>query len=165
LAEITVDFAAAGRVASRAELKAIRLVEISAKCDPQTFGALEPTLEHDCAPTNRRGNTLEIACNYRFNVRTTQAEVASAVIGYLLVYELQGIEPFADQDIAQFATANGTLHSWPFVRELLYALTSRMGYPPYTLPVFHFKGKPPQQEKAEVKPNEPPQTNTPESMG
>ncbi|MGA8223873.1 MAG: hypothetical protein WB780_19650 [Candidatus Acidiferrales bacterium] len=161
MAEITVDFAAAGRVASRAELKAIRLIEISAKCDPETSGALEPTLDHDCAAAKRSGSALEIACNYRFKVRTTQAEVADASIKYLLVYELQGPEPFADEDIAQFAKSNGTLHSWPFVRELLYALTSRMGYPPYTLPVFHFKAKPPQQEKAEVNAEEPAQTSTP----
>jgi hypothetical protein len=54
---------------------------------------------------------------------------------------LRGTEPLADEDVAQFALSNGTLHSWPFVRELLYALTSRIGYPPYTLGVVHFRPK------------------------
>jgi len=165
LAEITVDFVAAGRVASRAELKAIRLIQISAQCDPKTSGPLEPTLDHDCTVANRSGSALEIACNYRFNVRTTQADVANAVIVYLLTYELQGNELFAEDDIGQFALSNGTLHSWPFVRELLYALTSRMGYPPYTLPVFHFKAKTPQQEKVAEKINEPEQVDAPKSPG
>ena len=41
-------------------------------------------------------------------------------------------------DLSQFAQANGAYHSWPFVRETIYGLTSRMGFPPYTLPVLSF---------------------------
>jgi preprotein translocase subunit SecB len=142
LAEIIVDFAAAGRVASRVELKGIRLIELSAKCNPKVLGTLEPTLDHDCGIAGRDSNALEIACNYRFTARIGQEQVAEAAIKYLLLYQLQGAEPLADEDIAQFALSNGALHSWPFVREFLYDLTAKMGYPPYTLGVVHFKPKP-----------------------
>jgi preprotein translocase subunit SecB len=146
LAELIVDFAAAGRVANRVELKGIRLTEFSAKCNPKMMGTLEPTLDHDCKLSGRQGNALEISCNYRFAARIGQAQAAEAAITYLLLYELQGSEPIPDEDITQFALSNGVLHSWPFVRELIYALTSRMGYPPYTLPVFHFRPKPASKE-------------------
>jgi preprotein translocase subunit SecB len=146
LAEITVDFAAVGRVANRIELKGIRLTDFSAKCNPKLMGSLEPTLDHDCGVAGRESNALEIACNYRFAARIGQTQAAEAAITYLLLYELQGSEPISDEDIAQFALSNGVLHSWPFVRELIYALTSSMGYPPYTLPVFRFKRKPASKE-------------------
>ena len=157
--EIIVDFGAAGRVASRVELKNIRLIEISAKCDPKTIGPLEPALDHDCVPLSRQANALEITCNYRLTVRTTQAQVAEATIKYLLQYEVQGNEPLDDADVQEFALANGTLHSGPFVRELLHALTSRMGFPPYTLPLIHFKAKPAQQEKKTEKADAPQPTS------
>lgn len=137
-----MDFAAAGRVANRVELKVVRVSELSAKCNPKVMGTLEPTLEHDCRIAGREANTLEIACDYRFAARIGQTQVAEAAITYLLLYQLQGSEPLSDADVAQFAVSNGTLHSWPFVRELLYSLTSKMGYPPYSLGVVHFKPKP-----------------------
>lgn len=151
LTERTVDFLAVARVSSRAELKGIRLAELSAKSQPKAGGTLEPTYEHTCTVANRDGNELEIACNYNFVVKSDQTQVLEAAISYLVLYELLGTDPFADSDIAEFAFANGTLHSWPFVRETIYALTSRMGYPPYTLPLFHFKAKPKNQKEGEKK--------------
>lgn len=142
--QTTIDFAAVARVSKRTELKGIRLTEVLAKCDPKVPGPLEPKLDLDCAVFSQDESTLEIACNYRFAARSqaqSEAEgsqAAEAEIKYLLLYELQGTEPLAEADLAQFALGNGTLHSWPFVREFLYGLTSRMGYPPYTLPVMHF---------------------------
>ncbi len=153
LAEKLIDFAAAGRVANRVELKDIRVVDVSAKCDPKVRGTLEPNLNVECKVAGREGGALEIACDYQFNARVGEAQVAEAVIKYLLMYEIKGSEPVIEEDLAEFAVGNGTLHSWPFVREFLHGLTSKMGYPPYTLPVFHFKPKPP--EKKEVPGKEP----------
>lgn len=150
MAERLVDFVAAGRVAKRVELKRIRAVDVSAKCSAEIVGGpLEAKLDHDCAVVSRETNRLKIACNYSFVASAAETQVAEAAIGYLLDFEVQGSEPIADEDLAEFAFANGTLHSWPFVREFLYGLTSRMGYPPYTLPVFHFKPKPREEKEAQ----------------
>jgi preprotein translocase subunit SecB len=160
LTDRTVDYAAVGRVSSRAELRGIRLAELSAKCESRIGGTLEPSYEHTCTIANRNGNELEVACTYNFVVKSDQTQVLEAAIKYFLLYELNGTDPFADSDITEFAFANGTLHSWPFVRESIYALTSRMGYPPYTLPLFHFKAKP-KEEKKEMKRVPPKQRNKP----
>ena len=156
--ERTVDFAAIGRVAKRAELTGIRLIEISAKCDPKGVGSLEPKVDLDCKPGVYSASGLEIICDYTFTVSAGQAAIAEANIKYLLVYELSGSESPAEADIAEFARANGALHSWPFVREIIYSLTSRMGYPPYTLPTMHFKGTPkkhPPAQAEEAKADQP----------
>lgn len=140
--ERTVDFAAVGRVAKRAEVVGIRLVEIHAKCDPKRLGSLQPNVELDCKPGEFSTERMDVICDYKFTVRSGEIEIADASIKYLLSYELSGTEAPAEEDVAEFARANGALHSWPFVRELLYGLTSRMGYPPYTLPTMHFKSTP-----------------------
>jgi hypothetical protein len=152
LPQATVDFAAAGRVAKRAELKSIRLLAVSAKCDAKISAPLEPNVGLGCEVACHDGSALEIVATCQFTASTTQAQVAEATIKYLLVYEIQGGEPLDPGDLAEFATSNGTLNSWPFLREFLYGLTTDMGYAAYTLPTFHFVPKPPEKKEAGGKP-------------
>ena len=140
--ERTVDFAAIARVAKRAELKSIRLIEITASCNPTATGALVPSVELDCKPGSVSGDALEVVCEYAFRVHSDDIDVVSSTISYLLEYEIGGGESPNPGDVAEFARANGALNSWPFVREILYSLTSRMGFPPFTLPLMHFSTKP-----------------------
>jgi preprotein translocase subunit SecB len=137
-----VDFAAVARVSKHVELKDIRLIQIMAKCEPKVYGTLEPSVDVSCSVSTFTDSAIEVSCEYKFNVSSAEAKVADAEINYLLNYEIQGSPgQLETSDIAEFARANGALHSWPFVRELLYALTSKMGYPPFTLPVMHFNAK------------------------
>ena len=158
-----VDFLAVGRVAARVELKSIRVVEVSAKCNPRIKGSLEPTLNLECKIVGREDNALEVACNYQFIARVAEIQAAEAAIEYRLEFEVHGTEPLIEEDLAEFAVANGTLHSWPFVREFVHGLTSRMGYPPYTLPVFHFKPKPHEKKETAEKAPAKQEPSTPKS--
>jgi preprotein translocase subunit SecB len=142
LPEKIVDYAAVGRVAKLVELKNVRLSEIIAKSDPHAVGPLEAQLDIQCSVHSRENQVLEIVCNYKFAAHVAETEIAAADIKYLVAYDVRGTEPVADHDLAEFATANGTVHSWPFAREVIFGLTSKMGYPPYTLPVVHFRAKP-----------------------
>ena len=136
--EKTVDFAAIGRVAKRSELKSLRLISISSKCDKTVMGTLVPSIELNCSPGVLENSTLEVTCEYSFTAHSSAVEAVSATIVYLLTYEITGGESPNPDDLAEFARANGTLNSWPFIREVLFGLTSRMGFPPYTLPLMHF---------------------------
>jgi hypothetical protein len=147
-----LDFQAIARVARWMELREIRLAEISASGAPRPRKPLEPKVTHDCIATRREGKELEVTCSYRFTVHTaardeekpaTKKEIATADFKYVILYDVQTDESFSDVDIQQFAYANGTYHSWPFVRQLLFDLTSRMGYQPFSLPTFRFNPKPP----------------------
>ena len=139
--ERTVDLAAVGRVAKKVELKAVRLVEISAKCMPEILGSLLPDVDVDCHVGKHDGSAIEVLCDYKFSAKSEERETIDSTIQYLLQYEISGGEAPSENDLAEFARANGTLNSWPFVREVLYGLTSRMGYPPFTLPLMHFNPK------------------------
>jgi preprotein translocase subunit SecB len=146
----TVDLAAVNRVAKRVELKGVRLVEISAKCDPAVHGpSLTPNVELNCGLGEHNENSLEVVCNYTFAAQSEEKQAIQSTIKYLLQYDISGSGSPSVDDLTEFARANGALHSWPFVRELLYGLTSRMGYPPYTLPVMHFNVTGPPTKEAE----------------
>jgi hypothetical protein len=133
--ERTVDFAAIARVAKRAELKSVRMTEISARCEPAVLGTLVPSVNLECKPGTLDQGTLEVICEYEFAARVDQVQVVESRITFLLAYEISGGKNPSPEDLAEFARANGTLNSWPF------GLTSRMGYPPYTLPLMHFNTK------------------------
>ena len=139
--ERTVDFAAIARVAKRAELKSVRMTEISARCEPAVLGTLVPSVNLECKPGTLDQGTLEVICEYEFAARVDQVQVVESRITFLLAYEISGGKNPSPEDLAEFARANGTLNPWPFVRDVLFGLTSRMGYPPYTLPLMHFNTK------------------------
>jgi preprotein translocase subunit SecB len=152
LPEKIVDYAAVGRVAKLVELKNVRLSEIVAKSDPHGAGPLEAQLDIQCSVLSRENQVLEVVCSYKFAAHVAKTEIAAADIKYLVAYDMRGTEPVADHDLAEFATANGTVHSWPFAREVIFGLTSKMGYPPYTLPVVHFRAKPAEKAAEAAKP-------------
>lgn len=145
-----LDLAAAARIAKRAELQEIKLSEISASRLIAQRGALRPEVQHKCSPGPRQGNRLDVVCSYTFKVKDEEEEVANADFKYLVSYALSGDDPIDADDLEHFAFANGTYHSWPFVRQLIFDLTARMGYPPYTLPVFQFNPKPKLTEPAQT---------------
>ena len=155
-----VDLAAAARISSRVEFREIRLNEIKASSPSKGLGALEPQIEHRCTLSRHEGDLLEILCAYQIRVTSGSEEFLKADLNYSVSYTLLGTDPVDENDLNHFAFANGTYHSWPFVRQALFDLTSRMGYPPYNLPVFKFFPK--RQKAADAPANEeesPPPTS------
>jgi preprotein translocase subunit SecB len=148
--ERNIDLVAVGRIARRVELKDIRLTELAASAAERVKGSLEAELSHECSAKRPEPELLEINCDYKFAVRCNEALAASVSFTYTILYLIAGDEAIAEQDLSDFAFANGTYHSWPFVRQLLYDITSKMGYPPYTLPVFRFNPKPPVKPAADT---------------
>ena len=136
-----IDLAAASRISRRVDLKEIRLTEIRATCEPHVSGSqpLQPTYDHNSMlmPAAVDGH-IEVACSYSFKVRSAEIDLAEATMTYWITYKLLGDEPAELSDIEQFARVNGAYHSWPFVRETIFSLTGRMGFPPFTLPVLSF---------------------------
>jgi preprotein translocase subunit SecB len=143
-ADSAIDLAAAARISRRVDLREIRLVGISATCQtgPKQSGRLQPTYGHSCVPVKSEDGMLEVACSYHFKVHSAEKELAEASMTYHIFYKLVGDEPTEPSDIDHFARANGAYHSWPFVRETIFSLTSKMGFPPYTLPVLSFQARP-----------------------
>lgn len=144
MSETPLDLAAAGRVSRRVDLREIRLASLSATCKPDApvKRQLHPAYEYECIATRVEPGLIEVECSYSFRVTVADSEVATASLIYFLAYRVSGEEPPAQTDVEHFARANGAYHSWPFVRETMFGLTAKMGFPPYTLPVLLFSSKP-----------------------
>jgi hypothetical protein len=61
---------------------------------------------------------------------------------FRLSYEVPESDEVSEEDLEHFSFANGTLHAWPYWRELAQSMTTRMGITPlivgtYKIPSVH----------------------------
>jgi hypothetical protein len=140
---------AVARIASRVELRGVRLLElIFVTKKIVAYGSpLEPSIETECVPLPSEKGFIDVACGFNFMIRSTGEEVAESKIKYLIQYKLKGEEVPTEQDLIAFSAVNGAYHAWPFVRELIFNLTARMGFQPFTLPVLSFHAPTPKTEE------------------
>jgi preprotein translocase subunit SecB len=148
VAERALNLVAAAKIARRVNLIDVRVDEISAKRldDPTT--EMEAELTDSYAP-KKTDSTLEILCNHHMKAVSAGDCVAEIQVSMRLVYGISGTEPVDDDDLPAFAAANGAYHSWPFVREMYYSLTSRLGLPPFVLEVMRLSQIQPAKEPPE----------------
>lgn len=121
---------------------------VSARCNAQELvGPLDAKFSHKCSVASNDNAVLKVLCEYSF-MGAGEPKLVDIAITYLVTYALSSPQPLAAADVEQFSTANGTLHSWPFVRELLHSLTLRMGIPAFKLGVMHFVPMPVPEKNA-----------------
>lgn len=129
------NLAAAARIARRVELRDVCIQEMSAKRHGVAKESLSPELS-DRYELKKEDSKLEILCHHHLKATSAGDEVAEITVLLKLIYEIGATaEPINEADLPIFADANGAYHSWPFVREIYHSLTSRMGLPPFVLPV------------------------------
>jgi len=86
-----------------------------------------------------------LVCGVRFNLDARaggEKPVVEVFCEYCLTYVLPEGIPCSDEDAAEFAALNGTFNAWPFFREYVQSLTSRMGVPLVTLPLRRYSTNP-----------------------
>ena len=147
-----INLAAVARISRLVDLRDIRLIDLSASLHPGDFQLLEPDVQFECSAEHPVPSRIVTLCDYRFTVTSAGTTIAEVTARYVLLYELQEEIEISQEDLQQFAHANGTYHSWPFLRQLLHDLTARMGLPPFTLPVFKVlpREEKPSNEKGET---------------
>jgi hypothetical protein len=74
---------------------------------------------------------------------------------FLLVYSITDVSDLDDASFRSFAELNGTYNAWPYWREFVQNITSRMDLPTLTIPVFRLpcgpsKAPDPQEAQTEA---------------
>jgi len=64
---------------------------------------------------------------------------------FALVYRAKDLSNLSEKAFDSFGQANGIYNAWPYWREFVQNVTTRMGLPPLTVPVFRIVA-PPQKE-------------------
>lgn len=128
----------ANRVAQGVELLDIQLIDISARLQP--FDDWMPgdiKLGID-TKTRVRDDKSGILVLVTVDLQSNDTDGTAALHIQATFKVLYKCEPTADLTEAHFnafGELNGLVNAWPFLRELIQSITSRMGLPPLTLPV------------------------------
>jgi hypothetical protein len=152
------DFDAIARVASRVELKDVRLhaSTIRLTIDPEQVvdtWSSDAFIGFNTEVQERSVNDGQFSLNALFTCvfkRSWKDQVISDMpplsqedppeieidAAFELVYVTQEGAPFTKEDLDQFARVNGTLHAWPFWRELAESAAQRMGIARLVIGVF-----------------------------
>ena len=67
---------------------------------------------------------------------------------FLLVYRIDDATGLDDTAFKNFAEVNGTYNAWPYWREFVQSITTRMDLPTLTIPVFRIPYTPPKVQQA-----------------
>jgi preprotein translocase subunit SecB len=137
--DFKLDMTAVARVASRVQLKGIRLKDLAVKSEGESVtNQLSADIERECVASKCEADKIEVTCRYRFQAKDAEQSIAVIAATYGLDYAVEGPDPIAPADAEHFAFANGAYNSWPFARELFHSMTGRLGLTPYVLPVLTF---------------------------
>ena len=160
---VGVSYPAVARVASRSELRMVRLRSLHSECNPRpehvpetwnetAFVGFRASITE--APADDGRFRSEVSFLALFDDESDLSEVGLEGLDedyqpevvveatFELEYTLSPEAELQENDLEQFALANSTLHAWPYWRELAQSLSTRMAIPPlvigtYKMPYAH----------------------------
>lgn len=145
-----INIASAVKVADRVDLQSVKLLECDCRQQPispkgkKAFDIEEAARFEINQEENIIGVFIQFALNAFgegvehkkensfLNIRTT----------FLLLYKINSMEGLDDTAFRSFAELNGTYNAWPYWREFVQSITSRMELPTLTIPVFRISSLP-----------------------
>ena len=161
-----LDMEAAARVAQRFVLQEIFLVDAKMSRDPLIESPEALSLEHKCSTeflTSEKGKNLRfILCNFRvaaFSDKEPSKLVMKIEASFCTSYVKKPdiFMPMEDDDslltyAEYFGTINPISNAWPYWREFVQSMSSRMGYPALTVPMLEIVLKQTPTKKAKSQP-------------
>ena len=137
-----LDMQAVARVAQKAVIEEIYLVDAKVSRDPLNISPEALSLEQKCStkilPADKDKNILSILCNFgvaAFSKKSPDKMFMSIEASFCTSYILEPIEKFDPDDIEHFAKINPIYNAWAYWREFVQSMTTRMGFPALTVPL------------------------------
>jgi hypothetical protein len=145
--EIMMKSKASGAVtqlATKAELVTLRLIRCETSFHPDRMSEGDDiVISVEKAQFKADGPSASggLDCGVRFTLRMHPKEkdgdpVAEVFAEYNLIYRLQDKVTCTNRDVHQFVKTTGVFNAWPFFRELVSSLVSKMGLPLLVIPLF-----------------------------
>ena len=144
-----VDSEIAARVAQRYVLKDIYLVGGKISRDPLTVSPETLSLQHKCSTNVHTPFDAEkyiFLCNFRvaaFDGKEPDKLIMKIEASFCTSYVISQPDPLIPEDgldffieyIEYIVTINPISHAWPYWREFVQSMSSRMGFPALTVPL------------------------------
>lgn len=152
-----LDMDAVARVAQKAGLKEICLIEAKMSRDPQVMSPETLSLKYKCSTKilSAERDVLPILCNFgvaAFRGKSPDKNVMSIEASFCTSYVLKQIEEFNSADIEHFAKINPIYNAWAYWREFVQSMTTRMGFPALTVPLLKIVPKKSKGKKGKRQP-------------
>jgi len=131
------------------QIEQISLIEFSAMRQPE-IEALAVAIKHAAPEVTAQfdGQKKRITVKAKFGIEgsdsqgTEQRTILRVHACFLAIYALEpsGSAAITPEQADAFGKVNGLFNVWPYWRELVQSVTTRMALPPLTLPVLHVTG-------------------------
>jgi preprotein translocase subunit SecB len=132
------------------QIKSVRLVETSAKTNIHSPSEVGKTVECSIDTSTHVKNVLSCppsfyviaSIHFRLAGNKPEAEPAVSVkASFELEYQLPSEFNVKQKELNDFAEINSVFNAWPYWREYIQNVFSRMNLPPMTLPVYRLKDR------------------------
>jgi hypothetical protein len=162
-----LDMEIAARVAQRFVLKEIFLVDAKISRDPLIESPEVLSLEHKCSTeflTSEKGKNLRfILCNFRvaaFSDKEPSKLIMKIEASFCTSYVSKPDTHIPDDlevdslitHVEYMMTINPISNAWPYWREFVQSMSSRMGFPALTVPLLEIVPKKAATKKAKSQP-------------
>jgi hypothetical protein len=145
-----ISLASAVKVADRVNLQSVKLLACNCKQNPKCPSGRR---DIDIAWTSRfevdkKKNLIGVLIRFVLNAfgeeveRKRKNSLLNIEATFSLLYSINSVEDLDDVALRSFAKLNGTYNAWPYWREFVQSITSRMELPTLTVPVFRIAPAP-----------------------
>ena len=155
-----LDMEASSRVAQKAILEEIYLSEAKISRDPLIVYPEALSLEHKCSTeflsSDKDKKLFLILCNFQVTAFTGKSrnnlvmKIEASFCTSYLVKTLPDDSLLDDFDY--FMTINPISNAWPYWREFVQSMSTRMGFPALTVPLLEITAKKAASKKAKSQP-------------
>jgi hypothetical protein len=149
----------AARVAAKAELVSITLVDLTARLDEGLSASDAPVLSalEAQAGNVRDGVSLRYRADYTIALKHDEQQVARITCSFVVQYQVPEDFEAEESEYEAYGLTTVMFALHPFVRELVHATTSRLSLPPVTLDVLRLPMVLPSMDRSELpkKPSSP----------
>lgn len=119
------------------ELKSIGLISCKSIIDRENFNVnLSISIKDEATFKKNEEGEIEILHKYRLNGKDTKLKKIAIKIECAFCLTFSSKKNFSQDFFEIFKSINLPVNSWPFFREFIFTLTSKMNIPPLTLPLF-----------------------------
>jgi preprotein translocase subunit SecB len=139
-----IDIRAVSRVTQHLNLEEIYLLEAKIESDSTTRSPKGAELDYkfDTEIMSNENNILSIKCTFMVMAHRKQVPEKSLMrieATFVLQYSFEDDKKLSTDDIDIFAKINPLYNAWPYWREFVQNLTSKMGFPALTIPILRFE--------------------------
>jgi hypothetical protein len=148
------DVKLAFEVSKEVELAAVLLKSASVESnidEGASIGTLD-TKQHFKARYELPGSDkIRVFMTFSLNLieKDSGKEVLRLTAEFVLSYRVPEGKEYSPESLQHFSELNGTLHLWPYWRELVHTVVARVGLGSITLPVYRVKARNLDETKSE----------------